>query len=146
MNEFSIFKRLDGKHFMGSSPAVSAQKISDLRASERIVTCRTKFYGKPKLFKILSRQIVRYKADFISKQLEIKGGKYCNLMRNAIESGMHNAEYKGLSREKMYIKSISIGRGMYLKRRQFKGRGRSGILRRPYANLLIELKEVSLGK
>lgn len=142
MNKFSIYKRLDGKHLI-DSPSGSNHNLD---ANSKVVTCRTKFYGKPKLFKILSRQIVRYRADFVSKQLEIKSGKYCNLMRNAIESGMHNAEYRGLSREKMYIKSISIGRGTYLKRRQFKGHGRSGVLRRPYANLLIELKEVSVGE
>lgn len=141
MSKISVFKRLEGKYFQDSSMLQSSPE-----SDSRIVTCRTKFYGKPKIFKILSRQIVRYKADFVSKQLEFKNGKYCNLMRSAIESGMHNAHYKGLSREKMYIKSISIGRGTFLKRRHYKGKGRSGLVRRPYSNLLIELKEVSVGQ
>lgn len=141
MNKISVFKRLEGKYFK-SAASSQAGPSSD----PTIVTCRTKFYGKPKIFKILSRQIVRYKADLISKQLELKSGKYCNLMRSAIESGMHNAKYKGLSTENMYIKSISVGRGTYLKRRDYKGKGRSGLMKRPYANLLVELKEVSLGK
>ena len=110
MNKISVFKRLEGKYFQDSSHPQSGSE-----SDSKVVTCRTRFYGKPKIFKILSRQIVRYKADFVSKQLEFKNGKYCNLMRSAIESGMHNAHYKGLSREKMYIKSISIGRGTYFK-------------------------------
>lgn len=126
-----IFKRLSGEHF---------------RKDEGVAKAAVSFYGKPFKIEILSKGIVRYNASLVANQLALKHGKYATVMRKLIESCMANGLQKGFNRDTMYIRSVTVGRGRYLKRREFKGRGKSGAVWRPYANVMLELQEVSVGK
>ena len=109
-----------------------------------MATARLQFYGKPFMMEIMSKDIVRYNAHVISRRLAMKGGKYATAMRKLIESAIANGLQKGLNHDNMFIKSLSVGRGSYLKRRECKSRGRSAPIWRPYSNVLLELQEVDL--
>lgn len=128
-----IFKRLDAKQFTDTSRVVRARL--------------DKFFGKPFEFEMLSRNVVRRNAPFVSKQLEFMPGKHARALKALIDScianGIHNKEMRA---EEMYVKTISVSRGRYLKRIEFKGRGRTGRIWKPYANVLVELQGVDLGK
>lgn len=111
----------------------------------RVVTAKTSFYGKPFKVHIIAKDIVRYNAKLISEKLRIANTKYCLEVKKLIDSCMANARYFGIDESKMCIKSLYVGRGKYLKRREFKGRGRTGVIWRPFSNVEIKLQEVNFG-
>jgi len=127
----SIFKRLDSKSF---------------NESQKFAKAKVSFYGKPFKVEILSKDIVRYNAALISKKLEMTNSKYSTVMKKLVDSCVANGIQKGMKKEDMYIKTISVGRGAYLKRREFKGRGRSGMVTRSFSNVVLEIQEVNSGK
>ena len=122
-----IFKRIDSEHF---------------NSSHKTATAKVSFYGKPFKVQILSKGIVRYNAGLVSKQLELKNGKYAIVIKKLIDSCIANGIQKGLNPEKMYIKTLSVARGKYLKRIEFKGRGRRGTVWRAHSNANVEIEEV----
>lgn len=127
------FKQLDSKQFKDSSRTVRARL--------------DKFHGKPFEFEMLSRNVVRRNARLVSKQLEFMPGKHARALKGLIDSCIANGTHnKDMSVEEMYVKTISVSRGRYLKRIEFKGRGRTGRVWKPYANVLVELQGVDLGK
>ena len=126
----SIFKRVED---------------SILNSPDDIFRVKGKYYGKMLFFKLMGRAIRGYNANLISEQLKHKGGKYATLMQKLITSGINNAVNSGFVRDRLYIRTLSVGPGTYLKRREFKGRGRSGAIWRPYSQVTLELKGVLLG-
>ena len=131
MNKISVFKPINEQLLV---------------SYENTFQVRTTCYGKMLKFKLMGRAIRGYSANLVCEQLKHKGGKYANIMQKLISSCISNAVSTGSDRRALYIKSISVGPGSYLKRREFKGRGRSGAIWRPYSKLLLQLKEVELGK
>jgi hypothetical protein len=106
-NNVSIFSRLDSDLF-----------VSD----ENVVRVKGAYYGKMLKFKLMGRSICRYNASLIVEQLKHNNGKYCNMMRKLIHSCIANGTERGFRANNLYIRSISVGPGTYLKRREFKGR------------------------
>lgn len=128
-NNVSIFSRLDSDLF-----------VSD----ENVVRVKGAYYGKMLKFKLMGRSICRYNASLIVEQLKHNNGKYCNMMRKLIHSCIANGAERGFRANNLYIRSISVGPGTYLKRREFKGRGKSGAIWRPYSKVTLELKEIGV--
>jgi ribosomal protein L22 len=124
------------------------KRIDDLvlNSPDDVFRVKGKYYGKPLFFKLMGRAIRGYNATLVSEQLKHKGGKYANLMQRLIASGINNAINSGFVRDRIYIRTLSVGPGTYLKRREFKGRGRSGAIWRPHAKVTLELKGVSVGQ
>ena len=128
------FKKLGSEHFTKATSPIVKARLDNFR-------------GKPFEFEMLSRNAVRKNASFVAKQLEYMPGKHAKALRILINSCIANAAHNNnLDPANMYIRTISVSRGKYLKRVEFKGRGRTGSVWKPSANVLIELQGVELGK
>jgi len=64
-------------------------------------------------------------------------------MKDLLRSAAANASQKGIDSD-LIIEEILVGRGKYLKRIEFKGRGRVGSKWRPHSNLTVILKNASV--
>lgn len=127
-------KQLNAEHFKAPSVSVVTARLNNFR-------------GKSFEFEMLSRNIVRRNAVFVSKQLGFMPGKHARALRTLIDSCIANAAHNNnLDPANMYVKTVSVSRGKYLKRIEFKGRGRTGRVWKPSANVLVELQGVELGK
>lgn len=131
MSKVSMFKRIEDKLLL---------------TEDNTFQVKGKYYGKMLKFKLMGRAIRGYNANLVYEQLGHKGGKYATIVQKLIGSCIANANYNGLDKSRLYVKSLSVGPGTYLKRREFKGRGRSGAIWRPYSNIVLQLKGVELGK
>ncbi|GAM21838.1 hypothetical protein SAMD00019534_050130 [Acytostelium subglobosum LB1] len=66
-----------------------------------------------------------------------------NQLKGLMTSARYNAEfYKNLDPDRLVVSQIWTGRSYYQPRIEFKGRGRTGIRRKPFTHVTIELKEV----
>lgn len=130
-NTYSIFKRIDSALLHGEHGVAQAS---------------TSMHGKLFQLQMIAKEIVRFNAVLTSRQLEFRSGKYATSLKKLIDSCIANAKQKGLDAQKLYIQSIMLGRGAYLKRRECKGRGRSGAIWRPHTNIYLKLKEVNFGQ
>ena len=101
-------------------------------------------HGKPYRFSMLANQIVKSDVYKTISQLGYRRGKYFEVMKNLLSSAAANAVNKGIDGGSLIIEEVLIGRGRYLKRIEFKGRGRVGSKWRPHTNLTVILKNVSV--
>ena len=62
-----------------------------------------------------------------------------NCLENARSSGMR----EGYAEERMFVKTIIVGKGISHKKIDIKGRGRHGMIKVPKSNLRLELEEKS---
>ncbi|EFA84354.1 ribosomal protein L22 [Heterostelium album PN500] len=66
-----------------------------------------------------------------------------NQIKGLVTSARYNAEYyKNLDPDRLIVSQIYTGRSHYQSRIEFKGRGRTGIRRKPFTHVTVELKEV----
>ncbi len=107
----------------------------------RIVKASVMFHGKPYIAEIYAKALKGCNADLACAKLRIKNGKYAIVLEKLIKSCIANAGQKGLNKSSMFIHTMSTGRGKYLKRREFKGRGRTGVISIPYAYVALSLIE-----
>ncbi|QEK38284.1 50S ribosomal protein L22 family protein [Candidatus Cytomitobacter indipagum] len=100
-----------------------------------------KIYGKSFCFQMIARSMRGEDAYKISGALDYMPGKYARVMKKLVDSAISNAINKGIDGS-LVIDEILIGRGKYLKRIEFKGRGRVGSKWRPFSNIKVVLKNV----
>ena len=116
--------------------------LNDVFTNSAVCSAQAKCYGKMLKFKLMGRSIVMRNALLVSEQLKLKGGKYSTILEKLIRSCIANGVQIGLNSTRLYIKSFYVGPGTYLKRREFKGRGRSGQVWRAHSRLFIQLQQV----
>lgn len=107
-----------------------------------ISNAKVMFYGKPYIAQIYARTMRGANALFKADQFKLRNGKYSIVFEKLIRSAVANGKQKGLDTNDLYVSRISVGRGRFLKRRQWHGKGRSGSLDRPFTHINLELKEV----
>ncbi len=106
-----------------------------------IIAKSNKIYGKPFCFQMLARSLSGMDAYKASSTLDHVSGKYALALKKVIDSAIANAINKGIQNS-MIVNEIVVGRGKYLKRIEFKGRGRIGSKYRPFSNLRVVLSSM----
>ncbi len=112
---------------------------------KRIVKASVMFHGKPYIIEILAKALKGQKADLACAKLKARNGKYAIVLEKLIKSCISNAAQSGLDKNAMFIHTLSVGRGKYLKRREFKGRGRTGMIHIPFAHVALALIQKNIG-
>lgn len=112
----------------------------------KVITSRLKMRGKPYEMQILAKSINKNKVSLSAAQLEMRGTKYSIAMAKLLKSAIFNAQNNGFDTNKLVITNLSVGRGEFLKRRKFKGRGRTELICKPHANVFLKMEEVDNGK
>eukprot|EP01133_Synstelium_polycarpum_P014965 gene14965-17694_t len=118
-------------------------KKDDTKAKVAIATLRNLPYSQWKmmpLFKALTGLSYR---EAIA-QLTYANIGPANQLKGLMTSARYNAEYyKNLDPDRLVVSQIWTGRSYYQSRIEFKGRGRTGIRRKPFSHVTVELKEVA---
>lgn len=105
-----------------------------------------KFRASPWKVNMILKSIRGKPAIKISNQLKFMVSPNCEAIRKLILSAVSNASSASLDPNSLIISEASVGRGAFLKRIHFKGRGRTGKVTRPSCNIKVVLKEVNNGK
>lgn len=117
------------------------QVSTNINVGDAPVIARLKMRGKPYEMQVLAKSIDKNKPIRMVDALMIRNTKYSIAMAKLIKSCLANVKYKGLNPEKMLISKLSVGRGTFLKRRGFKGRGRTELICKPHAKVFLEMRQ-----
>jgi len=77
--------------------------------------------------------------------LKFQKKKACAILLKALESAVANAKAKDVE-PKEFIVSISVGKGMTLKRFMARAKSRSSVIRKTYSNVRIQLDSITVLK
>ncbi len=74
--------------------------------------------------------------------LKFSNKKTAYYLKKLLENGIAAASDKNLDEKKLYLKSLRIDRAPYLKRVQYRARGRADLIRKPRSHFRIVLAEL----
>ena len=83
-----------------------------------------------------------YDAQGILGRVDKKGG---NIVATALENAQRAGTAAGYAEERMFVKTITVGKGLSHKKLDIKARGKMGVIRVPKSNLRLTLEEKSPG-
>lgn len=102
--------------------------------------------GSPRKFVKYLRAVQNKQALQVVNQLNFLVSPYAEVLRKLILSAVSNASNDPkIDLNNLFIKDASVGRGPFLKRVTYRGRGRVGRVTKPLANVFVALKEVKNG-
>ena len=110
------------------------------------VIARLKMKGKPYSMQILAKSLPKDNVMMSVHKLMMHNTKYSIAMGKLLKSCIANAASIGVSSNNLAITDLSVGRGKFTKRRGFKGRGRTELIRKPSVNVFVTMNEVQHGK
>lgn len=114
--------------------------MSQLALNNKTIIARLKYRGKPYEMQVLAKSINKNNVLMSVAQLEMHGTKYSLAIAKLIRSGLSNATNQGCDLQRLVITDLSVGRGEFLRRRGFKGRGRTELIRKPNANVFLKME------
>lgn len=93
------------------------------------------------------RAVQRKNAILAAEALRFNISPYAAVLRKLIMSAVANASNDPkVNVNNLFIHEASAGRGTFLKRACFRGRGRVGRVTKPHCNVYVVLKELDNGK
>ncbi|KAI8870292.1 ribosomal protein L22 [Ramicandelaber brevisporus] len=102
----------------------------------------TNFKYSPRKLRFLSNQISGLDIDEAIKQMRFSAKKPAKKIMHSLISARHNAILqKHMNGAKLYVAQAWVGKGQYLKRYNFHGRGRTGIMHHPKSHMKYVLRE-----
>eukprot|EP00291_Cryptomonas_curvata_P022899 CAMPEP_0172172728 /NCGR_PEP_ID=MMETSP1050-20130122/12618_1 /TAXON_ID=233186 /ORGANISM="Cryptomonas curvata, Strain CCAP979/52" /LENGTH=202 /DNA_ID=CAMNT_0012844321 /DNA_START=268 /DNA_END=872 /DNA_ORIENTATION=- len=102
-----------------------------------------KFKTSTKKLKLVAKLVRRARVDAALMQLALSPKRVSKVVRRCIYSAKFNAANNhGMDPDNLMIDEIILGRSSYLKRVEFKGRGRTGVRRLPYCHLTVYVREI----
>lgn len=103
--------------------------------------------GSPRKFVKYLRAIQKKNALDVAEKLRFVVSPYAEALRKVLMSAIANASNdSNVNLENLFVQEASVGRGPYLKRVTYRGRGRVGRVTKPLSNVYILLKERTDGK
>ena len=104
--------------------------------------------GSPRRFNEYLRAIRGLKALEAADRLQFVSSPYARELRKLVLSAIANAtaQKTSIKPESLLIGEATVGRGVFLKRVCFRGRGRTGRVTRFGSNVKVTLKEALNGK
>lgn len=98
------------------------------------------YQGSPKRFNRYLRVMRNCNAIEIEQKLKFMVSPYCEALRKLVKSAIANASSnKDVDLKKLVITHATVGRGRFLKRITFRGRGRVGRITKFSSNVVIAL-------
>lgn len=99
--------------------------------------------GSPRKFVKYLRAIQKKKAIDSANRLKFIVSPYAEALRKVLLSAISNAsDDPKVDLNNLIVNEASVGRGPFLKRVTYRGRGRVGRVTKPLSNVYISLKEV----
>lgn len=102
--------------------------------------------GSPRKFVKYLRAIQKKNALECANKLKFVTSPYAEALRKVLVSAISNASNDTkVDLNALVVKEASVGRGPFLKRVTYRGRGRVGRVTKPLSNVYILLEEVKNG-
>jgi large subunit ribosomal protein L22 len=103
--------------------------------------------GSPRKMNIVLKAVRGLGAIDSADRLQFLVSPYAEALRKLVLSAVANASNNAsINPRDLVISEATVGRGTFLKRVHFKGRGRTGRVTRPSCNVMVVLKEKESGK
>jgi large subunit ribosomal protein L22 len=97
----------------------------------------------PRKLNLVAGLVRNKKVSFATVQLRFCEKKAAGLVRKVLNSAIANAQYNyGLDIDNLYIKEISIGKSLTLRRVCPKAMGRANRVSKRYSNITVKLGEI----
>ncbi len=108
---------------------------------ENFASAKSQIYGKHFVVERFVRTLTKMNLNEAIARLSFVSGKYAKAIYKILNSSRSNAANKGMNENDLIINRFFVGRGHYLYRTEFKGRGRVGRKTRPYCNMQVFITE-----
>ncbi|OMJ20380.1 50S ribosomal protein L22 [Smittium culicis] len=100
------------------------------------------FKTSPRKLRFISKQIVGLNVQDAINQLEFSPKRAAKKILHTVAFARKNAIYQKLMNpEQMYVKEAWVGKGRFIKRLDYKARGRFGVIHHPTAHMKFVLGE-----
>ncbi len=96
----------------------------------------------PKKLRVVANMAPRLFWKEAMMQTEFCRKNIAIFVKNAIQSAVGNAEHQGLDRNRLVVESVIVNKGSYIKRPDFKPKGRTGIRKTYHSHLRVTVREV----
>jgi ribosomal protein L22 len=118
---------IPNEHKSDPNPTWKAQKFNITYSSHKLALCAWTI-----------RKMHLYDAIETITSVDKKGGP---LVKSVLEAARHNGVKQGFSEERMFVKSITVGRAQGPKKIDIKGRGKMGFIRAPITSICLTMEE-----
>jgi len=109
------------------NPTWRARKMNISYSSHKLAMCA-----------YVIRKMHLYDAIEAIASVDKKGGP---LVKSVLEAARHNGTKQGYSEDRMFVKSITVGRAQGPKKIDIKGRGKMGFIRQPITSINLTMEE-----
>ena len=106
---------------------------------------RKRFKTSVKKLNLVCKLVRRARVDAALMQLALNPKRVAVTVRKAIYDAKFNAANNhGMDPDRLLIDEIVIGRSTYLKRVEYKGRGRTGVRKKPFCYMAVYVREIQV--
>jgi len=104
---------------------------------------RKRFKTSVKKLNLVCKLVRRARVDAALMQLSLNSKRVAVTVRKAIYDAKFNAANNhGMDPDRLIVDEIVIGRSSYLKRVEYKGRGKTGIRKKPFCYMAVYVREI----
>mmetsp|Transcript_100151 Transcript_100151/g.161460 ORF Transcript_100151/g.161460 Transcript_100151/m.161460 type:complete len:293 (-) Transcript_100151:822-1700(-) len=104
---------------------------------------RKRFKTSVKKLNLVCKLVRRARVDAALMQLSLNSKRVAVTVRKAIYDAKFNAANNhGMDPDRLIVDEIVIGRSSYLKRVEYKGRGRTGVRKKPFCYMAVYVREI----
>ncbi|KAJ2715832.1 39S ribosomal protein L22, mitochondrial [Coemansia spiralis] len=132
----------------GETTPAAAWKTERRRLGEgstqvREATFKTdNFPASPRKLRMIANQITGLPVGEAIRQMRFSAKRASQTIKNSLEWAQAEAiRARGMDPANMHLKLVRIGKGRYGKKVEFKGRGRTGLIRKPTAHMMYVVTE-----
>ncbi len=97
------------------------------------------FRMSPRKVRLVAKIVKGLDVERAEKELLFRNKKAAKAILKLLKSAITNALNQGLTKEKLYIKNITVNKGPVYKRYRFKALGRVGLIRKRTSHIEIIL-------
>src|SRR3546814_10272626 len=115
---------------------------SDLLADDEAMAFAKHLKTSPQKLNLVAGMIRGKKADAALAELAFSQKRISGEVRKVLQSAIANAENNHqLDVDNLYVKQVSVGKTLLIKRFQARARGRAGRIQKPFSNLTVIVGE-----
>ena len=104
---------------------------------------RKRFKTSVKKLNLVCKLVRRARVDAALMQLSLNPKRVATTVRKAIYDAKFNAANNhGMDPDRLIVDEILVGRSTYLKRVEYKGRGRTGVRKKPFCYMAVYVREI----
>ncbi|KAJ2768006.1 39S ribosomal protein L22, mitochondrial [Coemansia nantahalensis] len=127
----------------GAAWKTERRRLGEGTAQVREATFKTdNFQASPRKLRMIANQITGLPIGEAIRQMRFSAKRASVVIKNSLEWAQAQAiKERAMDPANMHLKCVRVGKGRYGKKLECKGRGRTGIIRRPTAHMMYVVSE-----